>query len=157
MNWSGFLFVQTHNFLGWETRCFSSLSQITMHQLWGYLILEEETFLWTITKITFFQFTKTGRERGAMLEAVAGWRSWSISSHFKRALDGRELSPVCCCPESQRRTWILFSHQKASKDIVLWHQDSPGSWSVSSRAAGVLLGKFYNRHHFASFERCELL
>jgi len=35
----------------------------------------------------------------------------------------------------------------------------PGSWSVSSSAAGVLSGKGYNRHHlhFASFELYEFL
>lgn len=35
-----------------------------MYQLQRYLVLEEVTFLGTIIKITFLQFTKTGREPG---------------------------------------------------------------------------------------------
>lgn len=89
-----------------------------------------------------------------MLEAATVWSSWSISSPFSKCSGWKaSILSVCCWTQSQWRSWILFSHRKASELIVLRHQDSPGSWLVFSRAAGVLFGKGYKRHHlhFAFF------
>lgn len=70
-----------------------------MHQLQEYLILEV-TFLWTIIKITFFQFTKTGRESRWMLEAVTRWSSWSISSPFSKTT-GWKVAISSVLPDSK--------------------------------------------------------
>lgn len=51
-------------------------------------------------KITFFQFTKTGRESGRMLEAVTGWSSWSISSPFSKST-GWKVAISSVLPDSK--------------------------------------------------------
>lgn len=83
-----------------------------MYQLQRCLVLEEVTFLGTIIKITFLQFTKTGREPGWMWKQLKYFTSflkehWMEGSHW-----------LCRQTLSQRRTWRPFSHRKASEHIV---------------------------------------
>lgn len=128
-----------------------------MCQPQGYLILEVAAFLWTIIKITFFQFTKTGRESGRLLEAVTGWSSWSISSPFSKST-GWKVAISSVLPDSKPEKNLDPVQPLESFRVHCALASGFTRQLVSSRAAGVLFGKDYNRHHLHfAFEPYEFL